>query len=65
MDNWIDVNDRLPEEYEDVILCFCKTWDHNNPMYVDIGYRSIDKYIHTDFGYIDPTHWQPLPDPPT
>ncbi|MCP4354284.1 MAG: DUF551 domain-containing protein, partial [Proteobacteria bacterium] len=19
----------------------------------------------TDFGYIDPTHWQPLPDPPT
>ncbi|MCP4984581.1 MAG: DUF551 domain-containing protein [Colwellia sp.] len=58
MDNWIDVNDRLPEIDEFVLFCCAD----NGYMQVD----HIDKDMDVPCWLMETfvTHWQPLPSPP-
>ena len=58
---WIPVGERLPEEYEYVLL-----WDRYNIL---VGNYVFDKdkpnwCDATSLNDIYPTHWQPLPQPP-
>ena len=50
---WLSINDKLPEENVDIIICT----KHNNiiPATFDNG------KFHIYMGYIEATHWQPLP----
>tara|TARA_R110000822_G_scaffold80191_2_gene191226 strand:- start:6507 stop:6710 length:204 start_codon:yes stop_codon:yes gene_type:complete len=62
---WINVNDRLPNEEHPVLVC-----------YEDIGYNcgfpeilAIDgsiwyRWFNGDDSNMIPTHWMPLPEPP-
>lgn len=65
--NWISVEDRLPEHWSIVFAC-----DKNDNRYLT-EYRFTEFYRHTeqigqdrlmDFYYNDITHWMPLPEPP-
>ena len=55
--NWINVNDRLPESIDNVIV------------YIDNdGYKFITSLYHTGSGwseYYNVLYWQPLPPPPS
>ena len=58
---WISVNDRLPEDYKQRVMVIC-TGDY------PIGYPKIDtdRYVRghwVRYG-IYVTHWMPLPQPP-
>ena len=63
MDKWISVNDRLPEEFESVLI-----YDPGQGPFQTIneGYR-----VNNSWGYIrsgcypnNVTHWMPLPEAP-
>ena len=56
---WIPVNDRLPEDQEEVLVC---TRSKNGVRNIDKGYMAIDRFIHR--GRAEVTHWMPLPPPP-
>ena len=56
---WISVNDRLPEDQEEVLVCTCSKKGIRN---IDKGYMAIDHFIHR--GAAEVTHWMPLPEPP-
>ena len=63
-DGWIRVEDRLPEEIIEFVLV-ARNWGVKTAMeanYVD------GKFMTYRFGtpseFVDPTHWQPLPEPP-
>lgn len=63
--NWIKVEDRLPEENQDVLI-----WNHNainKAVCATFKYgkfhryeNHIDKDICSSYFYPDVTHWQPL-----
>lgn len=53
---WISVNDRLPEDQEEVLVCTCSKKEIRN---IDKGYMAIDHFIHR--GVAEVTHWMPLP----
>ena len=57
--NWISVEDRLPDDQEEVLVC---TRSKNGYRNIDKGYWSIDRFIHR--GRAEVTHWMPLPEPP-
>ncbi len=67
MSEWISVDERLPDNYEWVLLFFSEA--HSDP-YVEIGLFNNGKisypssngvtYEHTKLI----THWMPLPEPP-
>lgn len=64
MAEWISVKDRLPENDDDVLLCF-------NTGVMVVGFRSNydELCAHIDEEYYAncktcPTHWMPLPEPP-
>lgn len=61
MAEWIDVNDRLPEENVRVIVVGMSTYD--NTLYTDMDTDRIlnGKWVRWN-GII--THWMPLPEPP-
>lgn len=64
---WISVEDRMPKEYEDVLLYFeyFRYGEYNcwYPTY-GIGFQG-DGYFHVDgLGEIKVSHWMPLPVPP-
>lgn len=63
--NWISIEDELPKDGKDVLLCV-----HGR---ICIGYRihisyGVSGWIETgDYSCREslyPTHWQPLPEPP-
>jgi len=58
MNNWINVNDRLPKDSQDCILFYTDI--------VGVGYRLNDKwYSYGSDGLLYAiTHWQPLPEAP-
>lgn len=67
---WIDVNDRLPEYFERVLVNYIP---YSSTMYVHaVSTRVRTKYISTmtrtdtnGFNLIGKvTHWMPLPEPP-
>ena len=60
MNKWINVDEELPEEYEDV-LCYSK----KNGGYFFIGYVNANGDWHK-YGMLhcyDVTHWMPLVEP--
>lgn len=66
MSNWISVDERLPSAYVETVLvarhssCVCPA--------VMAAYHNGDNFISTSICgnniFVDPTHWQPLPEPP-
>ena len=56
---WISVDDELPEDQEEVLVC---TRSKNGIRNIDKGYMAIDRFIHR--GRAEVTHWMPLPQPP-
>jgi hypothetical protein len=66
MSKWISVKDRLPEPYEDVLVCMYLPFRERNKQVVTLSY-----YLGDDEGYFFEedtdsrvTHWMPLPEPP-
>lgn len=60
---WISIEDRLPEKFTDV-LCLYPSKDYGCNIVVD--YMESDRgYFARQFKYGKPTHWMPLPTPPT
>jgi hypothetical protein len=60
---WISVEDKLPEKFVDV-LCFYPSKNYGGN--VEIDYMESDRgYFASQFKYGTPTHWMPLPTPPT
>lgn len=61
MDNWISVEDGLPENGDDVLV-------YTSDEYVSLGEYSNRKWRVYGTPYFDPiahvTHWMPLPKPP-
>lgn len=58
---WVSVDDRLPEVKQSV-LCFAEnekgsTWIQLYIYYPDTGFQWLNDF--------EPTHWMPLPSPPT
>lgn len=53
-EDWIDVKERLPEDYENVLWCKVPVVE---PYYVGC-------VLDTDFIFDYYTHWMPLPQPP-
>ena len=56
---WISVEDELPEDQEEVLVL---TQSKNGVRNVDKGYWAIDHFIHR--GRSEVTHWMPMPEPP-
>ena len=64
MSEWIRVEDRLPEEDEDVLA-----YIQDGYIKVACPFYQIDggkrwAWFGGDYMYENVTHWQPLPDPP-
>ena len=60
--NWISVKDRLPENTDEVLVCFIG-WDDlqfQSVMYLENG----DWYNEHGDPCYTVTHWMPLPEPP-
>lgn len=57
-DNWIRVEDRLPEERVSVLVCANRGHDKN--IYISWYYWGESVWFPADIV----THWQPLPEPP-
>lgn len=57
MDNWIKVEDRLPDNMQDVLM-----YDKNRGRI--IGFYSGGQWGDDLRNYHQVTHWMPLPDPP-
>lgn len=55
--NWINVNDRLPEDDKTGYLC----WDEGVEIYEWTGTKWIEPYFGKT---VKPKYWQPLPEPP-
>jgi len=73
-DNWISVNDSLPEDNSKVLVnekwvytpfigWYCRKY---KKWYLDTTYVEIigDAYSEDNITQKDVTHWQPLPEPP-
>lgn len=60
---WISVEDRLPAKFTHV-LCLYPSKNYGSNIVVD--YMESDRgYFAYQFKYGEPTHWMPLPEPPT
>lgn len=60
---WISVEDRLPKKFTHV-LCLYPSKNYGSNIVVD--YMESDRgYFAYQFKYGEPTHWMPLPTPPT
>ena len=60
LDNWISVNDELPENDN-----LCLLWCTDNCFYLGyFSYRDGSCRQFVEECMLEPTHWQPLPQPP-
>ena len=58
---WISVKDRLPDDSENVLVCFSKLGGIDMAYYNGNAWVLVDLY---EYKYLHPTHWMPLPDAP-
>ena len=59
---WIKVTDRLPENDDDVLVCY-KTPDEGYIQTIAWPCKNLQWISILGFN-INPTHWMPLPEPP-
>jgi hypothetical protein len=59
---WIPVSERMPEPYQSVLL-----WNPPFPQQYVGHWCPVEKWFNRSAGGLDttPTHWMPLPAPPT
>ncbi len=66
MMDWIDINDKLPNNYTDVLIINKSGFQHvvhyNNPNFLYKPNIGIESRIFHD--HREPTHWMPLPQKP-
>lgn len=61
MSEWVSVKDSLPKESNNYIVC-----EKGNDTSYECWYDDNSKsWYHDRGGYQSPTHWMPLPSPPT
>ena len=65
MSEWISVKDRLPSEFETVIVG--RSDDHVCPCAREAMHRGNGKFMQSglNIDFVNPTHWMPLPEPPS
>lgn len=61
LDDWIPVDERLPER-NGTYLCWFGNGNMGFSKMMTIGFEKSGVW-HS--GYDEPTHWKPLPEPPT
>jgi hypothetical protein len=67
---WIDVNDRLPDPYVNVVVFNPYEKDVNEQVTVDHMFVGLDNKLYFDWnsdpdtGELLVTHWMPLPEKP-
>lgn len=67
---WIDIHDKLPEPYEEVLICRYNSQLKFNSIGIDQLVKVYSKVFWEDFSenYKEPvwriTHWMPIPPPP-
>ena len=75
MSNWIDVNERLPNDLQQVLIAHCEggvmqaQYEERYPRDKPHEYRFLTPYGDETYDIDDPhpqiTHWMPLPVSPT
>lgn len=60
MTAWIRVEDRLPPERQDVLICFGK-----DAACVHVGWFCNSTWFGAGLTAIKVTHWMPMPAPPS
>ena len=63
--NWIDVNERLPEEGQLVLIYFPSLNDSYGMRFGTWQASGLEFAKMRDEMFADATHWMPLPLPPT
>lgn len=63
MNNWISVNDRLPEKNELCVTMFSALKNHDRP-YLNLKEHFEAGYGLQQFGRRKAVFWMPLPKPP-
>lgn len=63
MSNWIKLSEKVPELGQ-LVLCFNNYGDFETCLY-DKHWHSRGPFFASCTGEFFPTHWQPLPEPPT
>ncbi len=58
MSQWIKCSDRMPDDYQDVLV--------TNGTEIDLQFTVKGDWVLPNFGYKDVkiSHWMPLPEPP-
>lgn len=64
MSEWISVEDRLPREFEEVLVG--RSDKHDCPCAKEALHTTNGDFInpHLAIKFENPTHWMPLPEPP-
>ena len=64
MGKWISVKDRLPNDFETVIVG--RSDDFDCPCAREAVYMERGKFLQQmlNIEFVNPTHWMPLPEPP-
>lgn len=63
MSNWIKCSERLPEMYQQCLVCLIGSDDK---IHMTVAHYNGDKnkFLGVNRWRISATHWQPLPEPP-